>query len=277
MDTITISDEINKMYGSLIKDNPLLNAEEEIALSDIIINNKEGKQCARETLLKANIRLVIGLARQTKAKGIPLTDLIGGGILGLLNAIDRFNPAEYKTKLSTYANSWIKLYINKTILEHNSGVHIPQNVLLKSKKYYELIEANPNISRKKLMKELDVSDKALGNIENCSTSMVSMDAEIGFKESSSQTLKDIIEDTKSVTADNEATQNESKLIMLKALSELEEIPMAILTARYLSGNDETLETIGTRYGICKERVRQIQAEALDKMKKKIEKMNTWGY
>jgi RNA polymerase primary sigma factor len=259
-------------YNNIIEENPLLTSEEEKYWAECITKGKRNKQKAREKLFNSNIRLVISQASKKKMqaehKHIPIEDLISGGFCGLLTAIDRFDPTI--SKLSTYAYPWITLHINNVIKDFNSNVKIPSNLLIQRKKVNNK-KMDEDISDNDIMESLNLSSKEMRRIEATNITVLSLQSEAFSKDSSSQTLEELIEDEKQKGIVDSACESEEIELLKLHLDTMDAIRRDIVKSRHLHAETETLDSIGERYNLSKERIRQLEKSALDELKNFIKK------
>jgi len=268
-------------YNEIIKTSPLLNQEEEKQLADTIKNGEgKSKQQAREKLFNANVRLVIKFANKASSNyNIPVEDLLSDGSIGLMAAIDRFDPWKFKNKFSTYACEYVKLHINKAIEKAYSKVHVPQNVLLKTKRYEKIVEDDPDISNDELTKQLDITPNALRKIKTHSeNSVVSMSAQVNSikNDTSKLTLQDCIKDESAPDPSYEAIKGDEKAMLMTVVDSLNTMQKDIIYKRFFSEDTPTLSCVAKEYGLSKERIRQVQDEALAIMKKRINSRRKYG-
>jgi len=263
-------------YNEIIENNPLLDSKEERRLAKAIIGGKN-KQQAREKLFNSNVRLVIKYATKVACTyHVPFEDVMSEGSVGLMNAIDKFNPKEFKTRFSTYACKCISLHLNKAIADLNSRIHVPQNILLKGRKYRALIDKDPEITRHSLKQKLNISEKALVKLENYNAQVLSLSTPISSDGNSDATLESTIEDTKAEDACEYTIKEEEKVILSTALNMLDKDQKDIIKSRYFDDEKKTLSVLGKKYGVSKERVRQIEVAALKKMKRHIKRKMTYN-
>ncbi|MBZ4681416.1 sigma-70 family RNA polymerase sigma factor [Thermodesulfobacterium sp.] len=228
------------------------------------------KAC-KEELVKANLRLIISIARKYSPKGMFLSDLIQEGNIGLLKAIEKF---DYRKgfKFSTYATWWIRQSITRYLAENTRTIRIPLHIIetiykiskLISNKFYQEYGRDPTLEE--LSKETGLSIEKLNYIFKIMKQPISLETNIGEEDDS--TLRDFIEDQKALKPD-EITFNqalsEKVRELLKSLSPREE---KIIRLRFGIGEREsyTLEEVGNKFGVTKERIRQIENIALRKLK-----------
>jgi RNA polymerase primary sigma factor len=258
----------------------LLEPEEEIELAERI---NEGDEVALEKLTQANLRFVVSVAKQYQNHGLSLSDLINEGNVGLMKAAKRFDPTK-GFKFISYAVWWIRQSILQAILEYSRLVRLPLNkVNLYSKvkdardSFIQEFEREPSVAE--LADAVGVTVKEVEDILENGAHHLSLDAPIGKDEDSSGTMLDVYieEDNESPDLDvmEESLQNELKY----GLSTLSPREMDILKFYFGIGDDEamTLEEIGDRLGLTRERVRQIKERALRRLRKKVNKGTLRSY
>ena len=264
-----------KLYLREIGQVKLLTPEEEITLAARI---KKGDKKARELMIKANLRLVVKIARDYEGIGLPLLDLISEGNIGLMKAVERFDPAK-GGKLSTYGSWWIKQSIKRALANQSKTIRLPVHLVDKiskmrrtSMRLQEELGREP--SDEELGEELGITAARVSQMRMAAIRPTSLDAPIGDEDSNN--FAEIVQDE---NADSPYQQLEDKTVtkmlqeMVKTLDHRE---ATILRARFGldGGPQKTLEEVGVKFGVTRERVRQIQNIALKKLRKMIEKMET---
>jgi RNA polymerase primary sigma factor len=264
-----------KLYLREIGLVKLLTPQEEIELAARI---KKGDKKAREQMIKANLRLVVKIARDYEGIGLPLLDLISEGNIGLMKAVERFDPAK-GGKLSTYGSWWIKQSIKRALANQSKTIRLPVHLVDKiskmrrtALKLQELLGREP--TDEELGDELGISAMRVGQMRTAAIRPASLDAPIGDEDSNN--FAEVVQDE---NADTPYEQLEEKTVtkmlqeMVKALDPRE---ATILRARFGldGGTERTLEEVGEKFGVTRERVRQIQNIALRKLRKMIEKIES---
>ena len=264
-----------KLYLREIGQVKLLTPEEEITLAARI---KKCDKKARELMIKANLRLVVKIARDYEGIGLPLLDLISEGNIGLMKAVERFDPAK-GGKLSTYGSWWIKQSIKRALANQSKTIRLPVHLVDKiskmrrtSMRLQEELGREP--SDEELGEELGITAARVSQMRMAAIRPTSLDAPIGDEDSNN--FAEIVQDE---NADSPYQQLEDKTVtkmlqeMVKTLDHRE---ATILRARFGldGGPQKTLEEVGVKFGVTRERVRQIQNIALKKLRKMIEKMET---
>lgn len=250
---------------------PLLTIEEENALAARI---KAGDETAREHMIRANLRLVVKIARDYEGFGVPLLDLINEGNMGLMRAVERFDPAK-GGKLSTYASWWIKQSIRRAIANQAKTIRLPVHAIDKlsraRKLAHRLREAlGREPEPEELAEVMGIRTKRLNEIRAAAVSPASLDAPIG--EEDSHCLGEIVKDERSLSPSEEVEHKNLLAILGRFIDRLDARERRILKLRFgLDGKEgKTLEEIGDRLGLTRERIRQVQNEALHKLRRMIE-------
>ena len=271
------ADSAIKLYLREIGQVKLLTPQEEIELAARI---KRGDRRAREHMIKANLRLVVKIAHDYDGLGLPLLDLINEGNLGLMKAVERFDPAK-GGKLSTYAAWWIKQSIKRALANQAKTIRLPVHLVDKisrmrriAMKLQEVFGREP--TDEELAEELGVSPGKVTQLRMASFRPTSLDAPIGDDESN--TYAEVVEDER---AEDPYAMLEEKTVtrMLSDLVErLDDREKRILRYRFGldGGGEKTLEEVGAVFGVTRERIRQIQNLALSKLRRiiaKLEKQN----
>ena len=262
-----------KLYLREIGQVKLLTPQEEIELAARI---KKGDKKAREQMIKANLRLVVKIARDYEGIGLPLLDLISEGNIGLMKAVERFDPAK-GGKLSTYGSWWIKQSIKRALANQSKTIRLPVHLVDKiSKMRRTAMRLQEEFGREptdeELGEEMGITASRVAQMRMAAVRPASLDAPIGDEDSNN--FAEVVQDE---AADTPYEHLEGKTVtkmlreMVKTLDPRE---ATILAARFgLEGAPpKTLEEVGEKFGVTRERVRQIQNIALRKLRKMIEKM-----
>jgi RNA polymerase primary sigma factor len=265
----------------------MLSREEEGEIVATIRSYKNGKrkQAAREKLFNSNLRLVIKEARYYSARcGIPFKDIISAGMEGLAVAIDRFNPEKFKTKFSTCATQWIKQRIFQLLNSLEGSVYIPRHIMHKSNMYKRIMQGceDDPLTDKEMMDKLDVSKKQLGHIRAAKCSSVHLEIQVDNNNNNNSlysgdiSLKDVLTDSRAVTADVVLAEKERREIIDFALSQLTVVQRDILEQRYLTDEAVNLKDVGKKYDVSGERIRQIEYKALKLLRRRFKKFSAQG-
>jgi RNA polymerase primary sigma factor len=267
------ADTAIKLYLREIGQVKLLTPQEEIELAARI---KKGDKKAREQMIKANLRLVVKIARDYEGIGLPLLDLISEGNIGLMKAVERFDPAK-GGKLSTYGSWWIKQSIKRALANQSKTIRLPVHLVDKISKMRRLSmkmteEFGREPTDEELAGELGITTARVTQMRQASLRPTSLDAPIGDEDSN--LFSDIVEDE---NAHSPYTNLEDKTVtdmlqdMVKHLAPRE---ATILQYRFGldGGTERTLEEVGAKFEVTRERVRQIQNLALRKLRRMIEKL-----
>ncbi len=263
------------LYLREVGQTKLLTVQEEVQLAARI---KKGDRKARERMIKANLRLVVKIAREYEDYGMPLLDLINEGNMGLMKAVERFDPAK-GAKLSTYSSWWIKQAIKRALANQSKTIRLPVHVVDKlfhmrkaSMKLQEVLGREP--TDEELGDELGFNAQKVAQLRTAAIRPASLEAPLGDDETSR--IADVVRDE---TADTPYEQLEDKtntLMLRELVATLDQREAEILRYRFgLDGdNEKTLEEVGLKFRVTRERIRQIQNVALAKLRKQIEKLET---
>jgi len=261
-----------KAYLQDIRDIPLLSAKEEKELTKKV---KKGDKEARKQMIRSNLRLVINIAKKYTHFGIPLVDLIEEGNIGLMRAVDKFNPRK-GFRFSTYAAWWIKQGITRSIVEQGKIIRIPvymNEAIVKCKKTKEFLRQKLKRKpyAKEIAKKLRVPIKKIRDLDKWVAKVSSLEAPIG--EEKEGQVKDIIEDEGLASPNEELEQFFDKERTADLLQVMNKREKNILNLRFglIDGKSNTLAQIAKKLHISRERVRQIEDNALKKLRRFIEK------
>jgi len=264
----TRSDNPIRTYFGEISRVPLLTREDEVRLSKRI---ETGDQRAKEELAEANLRLVVSIAKKYRGCGLPFLDLIQEGNLGLMKAIEKFDYTK-GYKFSTYATWWIRQAILRAITNRSRTIRVPTHINELIRKIYQvernyLKENGEMPTPERLATELETTVENIIKAKKTAQSMTSLDMPIGHDDDGS-VLGDFIEDGGVESPERETFEHLLVQELVRALDErLTDREKRILELRY-GLNDyqpKTLDEVGVEFGISRERVRQIQKEALTKL------------
>ncbi len=257
-----------KLYLQEIGKTPLLKPSEEVELAALI---QQGDHKAREKMIKANLRLVVKIAHDYSNFGLPLLDLISEGNIGLIKAVERFDPAK-GGKLSTYAAWWIKQSIKRALANQSKTIRLPVHLVDKIARMRRMAtELEEALGRaptdEEIAYEMEMSVNKVAHLKSVSVRPASLDAPVGDEDGTE--FGDLIGDENSINPlDN--LQSKNVVNDLNSLIEsLDARESEIIRLRFGLGGDKpkTLEEVGEMFGITRERVRQLQNMALTRMRK----------
>jgi len=264
-----IADDSVRLYLREIGKIPLLNAEEELALAQRVV---AGDPEAKDQMAEANMRLVVSIAKRYVGRGLDLLDLIQEGNTGLLRAVEKFDP-DKGFKFSTYATWWIRQAITRAIADQARTIRIPVhmvetiNKLLRTQRRLTQ-ELNREPTNEEIAKEMEIEVEKVEHIMKIKQDISSLDASIRDDEEES-VLADFIEDEDTITPEESATGQLLKEQVKDMLSALTEREQKIIRLRFglEDGRNHTLEEVGQEFAVTRERIRQIEAKALAKLRK----------
>lgn len=263
-----------RLYLQEIGQTKLLTQQEEVTLAKRI---KKGDKKAREQMIKANLRLVVKIARDYEGYGVPLLDLISEGNIGLIKAVERYDPNK-GAKLSTYSAWWIKQAIRRALSNQSKTIRLPVHVVDKLTQmrraeatFFDEFGREP--SDEELAEELGLPPKRVRQYRRASITPSSLDAPLGDEDSNR--VADIVADEKADTPYEQLEEENNNRLVRDALETLNARERTILQLRFgLDDNEEqTLEELGDKFGLTRERIRQIQELALRKLRKKMAEMD----
>lgn len=266
-----VSDDSVRLYLREIGKIPLLNAEEELALAYKVV---EGDKRAKDKMAEANMRLVVSIAKRYSGRGLDFLDLIQEGNTGLLRAVEKFDP-DKGFKFSTYATWWIRQAITRAIADQARTIRIPVhmvetiNKLLRTQRRMTQ-ELNREPTIEELGKELEMEPEKVEYVIKIKQDIQSLDAGVGRDgEDEDSVLQDFIEDEDSATPEESATSQLLKEQVQSVLSSLSDREQKIVRMRFGldNGKSHTLEEVGQEFAVTRERIRQIEAKALAKLRK----------
>ncbi len=259
-----------QMYLREIGKIPLLNAEEEVALAR---RKERNDKEAERRLIEANLRLVVSIAKKFVGKQLSLLDLIQEGNVGLFRAVKKF---EYRKgfKFSTYATWWIRQAITRALADQSRTIRIPVH-MVETINRFKQIERRliQDLGREPLLEELaaemDMPLEKVKHIQKISQETVSLDTSVGDDDDDSK-LEDFIEDVKNLPPDKAAARQLLKDYVHEAMADLTPREQKILEMRFglEDGVSHTLEEVGREFDVTRERIRQIEAKALEKIQQK---------
>lgn len=269
-----------KEYLSSIGNYPLLSGEEEIKLA---LAYREGDLSAREQLINSNLRLVVYLAKSYKCNGISFEDLVMEGNIGLITAVEKFNP-DLGNRFSTCAAPWIKQAILKAITEKGKTVRLPANVYQDLSKMKKVIgeladQGNDNPTNADIAAAMGVDENRIDNLKSWQMDAVSLSTPLG--DDTEDTLEDLQSDSSDESPADYTTRMMNNEFVQQIIADLPARTQIIFKMRYGLGgpedpedwrNEHTLEEIGQYLDLTRERVRQIEKETIQKLSVKYQKM-----
>jgi RNA polymerase primary sigma factor len=262
-----------KLYLREIGQVKLLTVAEEVELAARI---KKGDKKAREHMIKANLRLVVKIARDYEGIGLPLLDLISEGNIGLMKAVERFDPAK-GGKLSTYGSWWIKQAIKRALANQSKTIRLPVHLVDKISKMRRVglklqEELGHEPTDEELAAELGTTAGRVSQMRTASIRPASLDAPISDDDSNN--FSEVVEDERAVDPYHELEDKTVVNMLQDMVKHLDEREATILRFRFGldGGAEKTLEEVGEKFDVTRERVRQIQNLALRKLRKMIEKL-----
>lgn len=264
-----VADDSVRLYLREIGKIPLLTSEEELALAKRVV---AGDKKAKDQMAEANMRLVVSIAKRYVGRGLDLLDLIQEGNTGLLRAVEKFDP-DKGFKFSTYATWWIRQAITRAIADQARTIRIPVhmvetiNKLLRTQRRLTQ-ELNREPTNDEIAKEMEIDVDKVEHIMKIKQDISSLDASIRDDEEDS-VLADFIEDEDTISPEESATGQLLKEQVKDMLDALTEREQKILKLRFglEDGKSHTLEEVGQEFSVTRERIRQIEAKALAKLRK----------
>jgi len=266
-----ISDDSVRLYLREIGKIPLLTAEEEFELAQKVV---AGDKKAKDKMAEANMRLVVSIAKRYSGRGLDFLDLIQEGNTGLLRAVEKFDP-DKGFKFSTYATWWIRQAITRAIADQARTIRIPVhmvetiNKLLRTQRRMTQ-ELNREPTTEELATELEMEPSKVEYVMKIKQDISSLDASIGRDgEEDDSVLGDFIEDEETVSPEDSAATQLLREQVQSILSSLTDREQKIIRMRFGldSGKNHTLEEVGQEFSVTRERIRQIEAKALAKLRK----------
>ena len=258
-----------QLYLQEIVKTPLLTIAEEVQLARRI---RRGDRAARNHMIQANLRLVVKIAHDYKDFGLPLLDLISEGNIGLIKAVERFDPRK-GGKLSTYAAWWIKQSIKRALANQSKTIRLPVHLVDKISKMRRAAmklaeEYGREPTDEEVAMELNIPVNKVAHLKSVSIRPTSLDAPIG-EDGDSATFGDIVGDENATSPYENVQERNLKSDLNHMINSLDKREADILRMRFgLDGHDElTLEEVGKKFKVTRERVRQLQNLALQKIRK----------
>jgi RNA polymerase primary sigma factor len=264
-----IYDDSIQMYLREIGKTPLLKGAEEIELAKRIV---KGDVTARKRLIEANLRLVVSIAKKYMGRNLGLLDLIQEGNLGLFRAVEKFDWRK-GFKFSTYATWWIRQAITRALADQSRTIRIPVHMVETLNKYAQAErQLVQDLGREPLPEEIaaemGIEVEKVYQLKKISQETVSIDTPVGDRDEEDSYLGDFIEDQDSVTPSETAGRQLLREYVQGIMHDLDPREQKILKMRFglEDGVTHTLEEVGKEFGVTRERIRQIEAKALEKIK-----------
>ncbi len=265
------ADDSVKIYLQQIGKIPLLTAEQELEVAKKI--KEKNDEQAKETLVNANLRLVVSIAKKYIGRGLSFLDLIQEGNMGLMKAAEKFDYAK-GYKFSTYATWWIQQSITRAIADKSRIIRLPVHMIETLSKIKKVTvdlttETGKIPSKEEIAYRVGIPVSKLTSLIKAAQSTISIETPATAKDESSK-LGDFIVDESTVSPDTKVSQENLFEDIQKMLNQLSPKERDVLIMRYGlndDGNRKTLEEIGSRYGVSRERIRQIENRAISKLKK----------
>jgi len=266
------SDSGIKIYLREIGQIPLLTPEEEV---DLAAKIKKGDKEARAKMIRSNLRLVVKIAHDYGNLGLPLLDLISEGNIGLMKAVERFDPAK-GGKLSTYAAWWIKQSIKRALANQSKTIRLPVHLVDKISKMRRVaLQMSEELGREptdeELAEEVGLSSAKVSQLKTVSIRPASLDAPISDDDTTE--FGEIVGDMEALTPFEQLRDRNLRDEVSDLLAVLDEREKKIIFSRFGldGGKAKTLEEVGKKFGVTRERIRQLQNIALMKLRRALQK------
>lgn len=263
---ININDPV-RMYLKEIGRISLLSSEEELELSIRIAN---GDEEAKNILAESNLRLVVSIAKRYVGRGLLFLDLIQEGNIGLMKAVEKFDYGK-GYKFSTYATWWIRQAITRALADQARTIRVPVHMVETINKMARIqrqmtLELNREPSEEEIAERMGITVDKVREVMKISQDPVSLDTPIGEEDDSH--LGDFIKDERSMSPEEYATNEILKEEIKNVLATLQEREQEVLELRFglIDGTSHTLEEVGKKFNVTRERIRQIEAKALRKLR-----------
>jgi RNA polymerase primary sigma factor len=263
-----------QLYLKQINEVPLLTAAEERELGWRIIN--DNCPLSKEKMVKANLRLVVSIGKNYAHRGLPLADLIEEGNIGLIRAVEGFDPAQ-GARFSTYASWWIKQAIKRTLINAVQPIHIPAYMVELIAKWKETTrkleeELGRQPTTQELAQAMEIPPKKLNIIRRAMKAFHAPPQTPLNEDGSTMDFADLFQDSRCNTPDESIAQSEEFQTILRLLDSIDERDARVLKLRFgLEGQEPlTLKQIGREVGLTRERVRQIEVDALKKLQTQLQ-------
>lgn len=266
-----VADDSVKIYLQQIGKIPLLSTDEEIEVARLI--QETDSKFAKEKLVNANLRLVVSIAKKYIGRGLSFLDLIQEGNMGLMRAAEKFDYTK-GYKFSTYATWWIQQAITRGIADKSRTIRLPVHMIETIGRIKKITrDLTTELDRKPSIEEiaehLDIPLPKLRAVMKSAQATISLETPVNQKEDTTR-IGDFIIDSASLSPDSKVSQENLFVEIRKILDNLSPKERDVLIMRFGlddDGNKKTLEEIGSRYGVSRERIRQIENRAISKLKK----------
>ncbi|MBR2589165.1 RNA polymerase sigma factor RpoD [Candidatus Saccharibacteria bacterium] len=265
------ADDSVRLYLREIGKIPLLSQDEELELARKIV---KGDKKAKDKMVEANMRLVVSIAKRYSGRGLDLLDLIQEGNTGLLRAVEKFDP-DKGFKFSTYATWWIRQAITRAIADQARTIRIPvhmvetiNKVLRATRKLTQELNREPTIEE--IAEEMDMEPEKVEYVMKIKQDIASLDQSVGRDgDDEDSVLGDFVEDEERISPEDSAANQLLKEQLAEIISTLSEREQKIIKLRFGigGGRSHTLEEVGAEFSVTRERIRQIEAKALSKLRK----------
>lgn len=265
------ADDSVRLYLREIGKIPLLTAEEEADLAQRIV---KGDKKAKDKMVESNMRLVVSIAKRYGGRGLDFLDLIQEGNTGLLRAVEKFDP-DKGFKFSTYATWWVRQAITRAIADQARTIRIPvhmvetiNKVLRTSRKLTSELNREP--TNAEIAKELDMDPDKIDYVMRIKQDIASLDASVGREgDDEDSVLGDFVEDEERASPEDSAANQILKEQLSEIIATLTDREQKIIRLRFGigGGRPHTLEEVGAEFDVTRERIRQIEAKALSKLRK----------
>ncbi len=261
------------LYLNCIIKRPLLSAKEEINIAQKMVR---GDKKARDKMIEANLRLVVSIAKRYINRELPFQDLIEEGNVGLVKAAEKFKVSK-GCRFSTYATYWIKQSIERAIVNQTKIIRLPvhiakdlSRIMRTSRELSMSLNREPDIHE--ISHKIGMSGRYIKKLSLINSKTYSLESKISDK--TERSLLDILEDEKAQSPTDIIEKERRSKQLEELLDILKENERAIIIKRYgIEGDEQTLEEIGISYGVTRERIRQIEAKAIEKLRKMAKNKN----
>jgi RNA polymerase primary sigma factor len=251
----------------------LLTPAEEVKLAKLV---QKGNAEAREQMIKANLRLVVKIARDYEGQGLPLLDLINEGNIGLMKGVERFDPTK-GAKLSTYASLWIKQSIRRALSNQSKTIRLPDHVVDKVSHIrkaenilHEMLDREP--TDEEVAQHMGMDARRVRIYREAARAPISLDAPLSVGSGESDPVSDVVADPNAAAPFERLLRETDTALVKEVFGDLTEREKSILEMRFGLDNrsQKTLDEVGKHFGVTRERIRQIQDGALKKLRVKME-------